>query len=148
MIFHILAILILSGAAGWLYWAGGSSKYPFWFREVGMTLTVVLGLLSLQQFSWELIIVAGLTYGAQTTYFKKKGEDAEWWNWLLVGLAFSLVVLPIVVVKHLWIGFYIRTLLVTMFTDAWSSLIGKDWLEEGGRGAIQVLSLPLLLIGA
>ncbi len=97
MIWHILAIMVLSGAAGFLYTAGGSGKYPFWFREAGVMICEALALISLGIFNWTLLLVMGLTYAVQTTYFKKKGTDAKWWNWLLVGLAFSLTVLPVVI---------------------------------------------------
>jgi len=146
MILHILAIAILSLSAGWLYRAGGSGYYPFYFREAGMMICEVLALLSLGYVHLSLIFVAGATYGVQTTYFKKKGTDANLWNWILVGLAFSVAVLPLVAFKGLWIGFAIRTLVLTSSVALWSQFIGKDWLEEGGRGALQILTLPLLLI--
>lgn len=146
MIFHIIAIALLTACAAWTYRAGGSGKHPFWYREAGMMVCAVLGLLSLGLIHWSLILVAGATYGAQTTYFKKKGTDAKWWNWLLVGLVFSLTVLPIVISNHLWIGVLARTVVVTAFTTLWSQFIGKDTLEEYGRGAVQIISLPLLLI--
>lgn len=146
MIWHILAIVILSGAAGFLYTAGGSGKYPRWFREVGVMLCELLGLLSLGIHSWWLIAVMGITYGAQTTYFKKKGTDAKLWNWVLVGFAFSLTVLPVVISNHLWVGFAIRTIFLTPAISMWSEFIGVDYWEEGGRGGMQIASLPLLLI--
>lgn len=108
----------------------------------------VLALLSLGIVSWWLILVAGATYGVQTTYFKKKGTDARWWNWALVGLAFSLSVLPVIISNGLWVGFALRTIFLTPAIVMWSELIRKDYLEEGGRGGLQIASLPLLLIGA
>lgn len=148
ILFHIWIFLVLTGGAGFLYTAGGSGKYPFWFREAGVMFCEVIGLLVLGIHSWWLIAVMGATYGVQTTYFKKKGEDAVWWNWLLVGLAFSLSVLPVVISNHLWFGFILRTLILTSFTESWSVMTTKDWLEEGGRGGMQIATLPLLLIGA
>lgn len=143
-----LGIVILSLTAAWLYRAGGSGDYPFWFRELGIMNTVIAGLIILGIIHWSLILTAGAVYGAQTSYFKKKGTDAKWWNWLFVGLAFSAAVLPVVISNGLWLGFLIRTGIVTCFTVGWSELIGKDTCEERGRGWIQVITLPLLLIGA
>lgn len=145
---QILIIIVLSLASGFLYTAGGSGKYPFWFRETGVMVCECLALISLGFLSWWLILVAGLTYGVQTTYFKKKGTDARWWNWCLVGLAFSISVLPMVISNSLWLGFVLRILFLTPAIITWSELVGKDWLEEGGRGGLQIATLPLLLIGA
>lgn len=148
MIWHILSIIILSGGAGFLYTAGGSGKYPRWFREFGVMSCATIELLLLGIIHWSLILTAGEIYGVQTTYFKKKGSDAKWWNWLLVGIAFSLSVLPVVIFNHLWLGFFIRTLVLIPSIVVWAELIGQDYLEEGGRGGIQIATLPLLLIGA
>jgi hypothetical protein len=93
---------------------------------------------------WILIICWGLMFGAQTTYFKKKGTDATWVNWLFVGLAFSVAMLPFSIVSGNLLGFVYRSIAVTAFTVLWSHFIGKDWLEEGGRGFIQIITLPLL----
>lgn len=145
--FQIWAIIVLSGGSGFLYTAGGSGKYPFWFREAGVMLCELLGLLVLGIHSWWIIAVMGATYGVQTTYFKKKGTEARWWNWTLVGCAFSLSVLPIVISNSLWMGFTLRTAFLIPAITLWSEFIGKDYLEEGGRGGMQIASLPLLLIG-
>ena len=87
-----------------------------------------------------------LMFGAQTTYFKKDGTDAYWYNWLFVGLAFSISLLPFSTATGHWLGLLYRTLAVTAFTVLWSQLNGKAWIEESGRGFIQIITLPLLFV--
>lgn len=86
-----------------------------------------------------------LMFFAQTSYFKKDGTDARWHNWLLVGLAFSFALFPFSAAVGNIGGFVFRGLVVTAFTVSWSGFIGKAWLEEAGRGFIQIITLPLLL---
>jgi len=43
-------------------------------------------------------------------------------------------------------GFLWRTLIVTGGTVAVSELSGKDYVEEGFRGGVQIITLPLLLL--
>jgi hypothetical protein len=45
-----------------------------------------------------------------------------------------------------WLGFFIRGFVVTAFTTVWRSLIGNAVVEELGSGAIQIITIPLLLI--
>lgn len=149
-----MTILTLSILSGILYRLGGIGKpYPFWLREVGVMTCVALALLNIGSVNWWIIATMGLVYLAQTTYFGfinplfgKDKKDKYWWNWILVGIAFSLAVLPSVIVHSLWIGGLARLVVVTVFTAIWSEMIGEDWLEEFGRGAIQVATMPLLLL--
>lgn len=147
MIIKIIGTIVLSVIAAWCYRAGGSGKYPFYVRELGVATCLVLELMLLGYFHWTLILCMGAMYGLTTTYFKKKGTDAKWWNWALVGLAFSIAVLPIVLVYHNWLGFGIRSVVCTALIVLWSEANGNVMWEEGGRGVIPIATLPLLLIG-
>lgn len=144
---QIIAILILAFLSAVLYRMGGSGKFNTKVRDMGCTACLIAALIVLGFTHWSLLLAFGLQFGALTTYFKKKGKDAKFWNWLLVGLAYSLSALPIAFFYHDWIGFFIRTVALSGLIVLWSQLIGKDWLEEGGRGALIILTLPLLLIG-
>lgn len=96
----------------------------------------------------------------ESTYLKIKGEV----NWYIVGATFSIATLPwfiwgwILTGKpHHWLGYLIRTVVCTIFVGVWQNYVSekvanifgvtKDKTDEGGRGAIQILTLPLLLIG-
>ena len=146
--FYIASSVVLSIMAGVTYRMGGSGNYPRWIREVGLCVAMITQMIILGQFHWTLILCAGLLYAASTTYFKKKGSDAKWWNWLMVGIAFSISMLPLVVAHHLWIGFIIRTVICSSLIVFWSETNGNAVCEEFGRGVIPIATLPLLIIGA
>lgn len=153
-----IATIILSLLGGVLYRSGGMGKekntkpkwIPMWMRQTktrdcGVPLLACLLLWIWGLHHWILIPTFFLMFGAQLSYFKKKDTDAKWFNWLFVGLAFSISVLPVSIYVHYWQGFLYRTLIVTVFTTLWSQFIDLDWLEEGGRGIIQIVTLPLIL---
>lgn len=144
----ILGTLALCIVAAVTYRMGGSGNYPRFIRGLGLCICVILELLLLGYFHWSIILCAGAMYGFSTTYFKKNGTDATWVNWLFVGLGFSAAVLPLVLVYGLWFGFLIRTLICTILVVMWSETNGNVIWEEGGRGVIPILTLPLLTIGS
>lgn len=129
------------------YRCGGSGNYGRWVRPVGLMLSQTMVLVLLGYIHWTLILCAGAIYGLSTSYYKRKGSDATAINWALVGLAFSISVIPIVLVYHNWLGFGIRTLACTVLVTAWSQWHGNAVWEECGRGAIPIVTLPLLLLG-
>lgn len=147
---HILEITVvttvLAAIAGWCYRAGGSGKFNTKVRDMGVAACVVAWFAASGFLSWELLLVFGLQFGSETTYFKKKGRDAVWWNWVLVGFVTSLAVLPAVIHYGHWVGFGLRVFAQTFLVATWSMMFGDVEWEEGGRGAWQILTLPLLLI--
>jgi len=142
----ILLTLLASILGAVLYRLGGAKGYNTKFRDLGLP-TVGIGLLwILGGWNWWFILCFGLYFGSMTTYWKKKGTDAKWWNWLLVGLGYSLAFLPYAVATGHGGGFIIRTVIVTAATALWSEFIGNPVVEECGRGAITTITIPLLLI--
>lgn len=157
---------VLGFLAGMVYRMGGSGNYPRVVRPLGVAACTIGDLFLLGLFNWGCLLIPGTVF-IETTYWKKKGTDAQWYNWLLVGLAFSVVTLPwfvwdnVVRTQHgmplRWVGYAIRTLLCTGFTVFWQEYlsdkvaqklhVGKDITDEFGRGAIQLITLPLVLIG-
>lgn len=154
IIFQILGTIILSAISGTTYRCGGAGgKYPFWIREVGVTSCLILGLILLGYFHWTLILTAGAMYGITTTYFGfvnpwigRKKDEKFWLNWLLVGIGFSIAILPIILVYHNWFGFGIRSAVCMFLVVAWSEANNNVVWEEFGRGAIPIITLPLLLL--
>lgn len=135
----------LSIAGSYLYRRGGTNAGTLW-RDVGIPLCMIAFFVLTGNWHPILILCFGLTWGAQTTYFKRKGTDAQWHNWLFVGLAFSFALLPYAIATGHWGGFGWRTLIVTGFTVCWSVFWGVDFVEEWGRGWIQIITLPILLL--
>jgi hypothetical protein len=131
-----------------LYRLGGKGK-PFntKFRDLGCPVCLTACVVTLLGFSWSLIPCFGLFFGSLTTYWKKKGANAEWYNWLLVGLGYSISLLPWAIATHNWLGFGIRTFVLITLTTLWKTLVGNAVLSELGEGAIIILTIPLLLIG-
>lgn len=139
-------VIIPAIANGVLYRCGGSGNWPRWSRPVGIAFMAMLAMWILGLWHWSVILCAGLSAGASTTYFKKSGTNASTINWICVGLAFGLAFLPYAYLTHHWIGFVARTAICAGLTAIWSSLIGWDVMEEFGRGVIPIITLVLFLI--
>ena len=143
----MVTIIALSLIAGFLYRAGGSDWANTKYRDFGVPIVMLLAMWHLKLWHWSLIPSAIALFASLTTYFKKKGADALWWNWALVGLitAFSMVFYAWA--SGHWLGFWIRCALNTVLIMAWSEWQDEVNAEEGGRGFIIIATLPLLLIG-
>ena len=138
-------IIIISAISGYLYRRGGTSAGTLW-RDLGVPACMVAVMTLLGGLHWSLILCFGLLFASCTTYFKKKGSDACWWNWLLVGLAFSISMLPWAWATGHWLGFGVRTVVCTALITLWSEFMGWDVAEEFGRGFIIVATLLLLFM--
>jgi hypothetical protein len=133
--------------AAWAYRFGGSANGQRWVREVGVGIAEFGFLTLFFGFHWIGLLILG-TVWVETTYFKIKGTDAQWVNWLLVGISFALVPLPWIIADgHHWIGFAIRALFIIPFTTILCTFFGGNvqW-SEGLRGGMQICSLLLLLL--
>jgi len=149
---NYLILLGLSILGAILYRLGGAHGYNTNFRDVGMSIITILVLAFLcgrSIVNWlgmaSLVLVLALTYGAQTTYFKRKGTEAKWWNWALVGLANGLALLPWALYSGQWIEWGIRTIGLVVLVMTWSEVISNAVWEECGRGFIIIASLGLFL---
>ncbi len=157
-----ITTLVLSITASATYRMGGASGYPRFIRELGSVICMIGIMLSLGLWNLGIIPSAGAMYGLETTYFKKKGEDATLFNWILVGFAFGISMLPwalwcaFFAHRSHWLGFGLRTAFTTGTVPFWQCYlsakvaikikVGKDVSDEVGRGFINAVSLPLLLI--
>jgi hypothetical protein len=148
-----LVWILASAIAGLLYRLGGVGKpYDTKYRDLGVPLVGILLLWYLYPLyaGWKeylaYFLTFGLYFGSMTTYWKKKGTDARWYNWLFTGLGYSLAFLPFSFFSGLWLGFVIRTIIVAVATTLWSEKIGNVVWEECGRGVITTITIPLLLI--
>jgi hypothetical protein len=160
MIWKIILTIAATGLAGYLYHLGGKGlaggvKTPRQVsRCLGNSLIDIAVVLMWTGYRWNGFkdwtsywpaICFLFSFIALTTYWsKKKGQDATAFNWGMTGFVEGLVYLPYVLATHRWIGFVIRTLVVAAGTAAWSVNTDKPADEEGGRGGIKTILLPLL----
>ena len=145
-------IIFLAVLCGILYRVGGSDlplENKTKYRDAGCPLIgcIILGLnYPLSPIVWlGLILSFGLSWGAMTTYFKKKGSEAMWWNWLIVGIAFGIAFLPFAWATGLWMPFIYRTIATSILIMVWSEAIGNAVVEEFGRGFIYAATLFLFI---
>lgn len=154
--FFVIALAALGGIA---YRFGGSANGKRWVREAGQGVCVCGAMAVLGFIHWSLALCFGMTW-LESTYLKKKGTDAAWWNWALVGLVFGLIPLPYCIFTNShWFGFGIRIIVCIGLTVLWQQVLssivvkafhktfGKDVIDECGRGFINIVTLPLLLLG-
>ena len=140
-----LGLSILSGV---LYRIGGTSKGTLW-RDIGCSLTTLVACLILGLyvgFTASLVaylITFGLSWGALASYW---GQDEKKFGYFWHGLGLSLAALPIAFITGHWIGFVIRSVVLTGLIVLVSEKFGNVILEEGSRGMLICLTLPLLLI--
>ena len=173
LIFRILATAVLAFLCGWMFRLGGAaSAHARFFRMLGVEIAEFFGLviwfvlgvkfpvvfsildhtfsLSIWVVMLSIFLTTALAW-TECTYFKAKGTDAKWYNWLLCGIQYSLIPLPLVFLGIVpWVGFLIRSTvlipIITVWRLAFSSWFPEvDW-SEGGAGAWQILTLPLLTI--
>ena len=149
-----LWVLGLSVLAGLLYRAGGSSIFPSWVRDWGVSpvfalVLVILGLIH-GILAWVCLAIAiGLMGAALSTYhyFLPKPANYNGFWYALHGLAIGLAAFPIALVTHHWLGYGLRVLVLPIFMGIWYGTMKKnDFWHEFGRGFICVASAPLLLI--
>ncbi len=143
--YQILIILLASAASAILYRLGGAAGYNTKFRDIGCSLISCMLIGYLIAWNWTLVLVFGLTWASLSTYWKRTA-DARWHNWLMVGVGISLATLPFTISEGNWIGFVIRTFVLGITTMLWSELNDNPVWEECGRGALIILTIPLMLI--
>lgn len=141
----ILIIIIAAIVSAVLYRMGGASGYDTKYRDVGCSIVLCGCIAYLGALHWTLILCFGLMWGALSTYWKK-GPNARWYNWLLTGLGYSLAILPFVIYDGCWIGFLSRTIALSGLVMIWSEVVSNVVWEECGRGALIIITLPLLFI--
>ncbi len=140
-------VLVLSILSGIAYRLGGSSKGNRLFRILSCPLVLLLALWVLMGFHlgyWQAYLLTfGLSAGAVSAYW---GLDEQKWGYWAHGLGLSLALLPIAYVTHNWLGFGLRSLVLTASMTLWSEWVTKDIVEEMGRGILIIITLFLLTL--
>lgn len=147
---NIYALLGLSILAGGLYHLGG--QWQKMFRRAGLPiLCYIPALLILFGLSgWILYILsAGLLSLALTTYhdyLSPDGKRETWLCWLVTGLCYGLASLPLIWAGINWYAIIGRAIVLAGLTTWISERSGKVLTEEFWRGAIILLTIPILKI--
>ena len=169
LVFSIIATIGLAVFCGWMFRIGGASgENARWARMLGVEIAEFFGLviwfvirakfpitftIFWHTFSlslWVVLVSIFLTTAlswTECTYFKSKGTSATWINWMFCGIQYSLIPLPLVLLGIIpWVGFLIRFVVLVPVITLWRTFQGDvDW-SEGGAGAWQIVTLPLLTI--
>jgi hypothetical protein len=147
----VLILLICSALSAVLYRMGGDEEYNTKFRDFGVPVCSYAALLIFWHptgiIGWLMVVVSFLAlFGSLTTYWKKKGSDAMWWNWALTGLFYGLAAFPLLWAGLHWWAIGLRAIALVVTITAWSESQGDVVWEERGRGALVTITMPMLLI--
>ena len=143
-----------------LYRIGGSAlNVPLKtkFRDWGVPAVGVYVLVQMLAITswWYYAALVGFflaSFGSLCTYWDHWGtDDVQWYEWTLTGFVMGLAALPIAIYTGRYIGFTIRTLILTVFMPFSNKLQFKVFWDktdgvEGSRGFLFIATLPLLLI--
>jgi len=146
-----IAWILATAVGAILYRMGGSDTWDTKWRDLGCPAVGIALLAYLYPFyNWQIglayFLSFGLYFGSLTTYWKKKGSDAKWYNWLFCGMGYSLSFLPFAYVSGNWLGFALRFIVCSLGVMMVRVMSTNVYVEECGSGAISTGTIPLLLI--
>ena len=114
-------------------------------RDAGCSALAVLWMaLFFPKVPWYCYVVSfGETWGMLTTYWDKVFlEDNFYAHGFTIGIAFFMFS----IFGGHWIGFAIRAVVTGVLMGGLCQVTKNDWVEELGRGAFIIVTLPLMLI--
>ena len=109
---------------------GGAAGYNTKWRDFGCPLAAMTSAWIIGLRHWSLLIVLGLLFGTMTTYWKRKGEDAQWYNWLMTGFMYAMAFLPVVWFLARFEAFVYFTAVLSIATMIWSEAMDDVVWEE------------------
>ena len=96
---------------------------------------------------WVTVVTFILMWAALSTYCTPKDqEDVYAINWTCTGLLYGLTSIGVAFTTKHWMGFWLRVATLGLLIPLWSVKTNKAWLEEGGRGFLFAITMPLLAI--
>ena len=113
-------------------------------RDIGCPLCC-LGwmLLNVKSPWWVHFIAFGALFGCLTTYWDfLTGEDNFWLHGFMCGFAY----LPYAMIHVSYLDFLLRCVALAIGMGGLCAIFGDDIVEEGIRGSLLVLTLPILLL--
>ena len=151
-----MVIAILSILSAILYRLGGgwsTINHNKLFRRIGCSICVVIASILTLKLKADIstilaiILLFGANYVALSTYWKGKEVDCKWYHWLFTGIGYGLAALPLLIGGNAGIpGIMLRTAALGITTMYVSEKSDNVWIEEFWRGALIILTIPLLLI--
>lgn len=155
----ILLIILLSIASAILYRMGGSDRFNPKWRDWGVSICVLTAFALLYPLRTQnygiLAIISSflLTWGALSTYhkwlnplFNKPKTDCFWFNWFAHGLGIAMALFPFAWVGVSWRLLSIRAIVLGVSMMLWSRYNHNVVWDEGGRGALIVLTLLIFIL--
>jgi len=124
---------------------GGSDRYSKKWRRFGCAIVTTGALFLFLSPHWTFAIHLILLYAFLTTYHDYLNNGKEnWLCWLVTGICYGLAALPLI-----WAGvspysILIRSVVLGVTTMLWSEWRDNAVEEELGRGALIMLTLPIL----
>lgn len=152
-----IIFIALTALSGWFYRLGGMGddgrkEYnyaPKWLfntkaRDIGCALCGWLFMIIFFNNPWWAHLAGGvMLFGSLTTYWDTVfGFDNHWFHGFMCALAYF----PYAIANVGWVGFGVRCIALAISMGLVSTLSEDDDVEEVGRGAFLILTLPLLFI--
>ena len=143
MRYLIFSILIIVNSL--LYRMGGMAGWDKLWRRIGCAVVTTGAFLIFLPPHWSFILHALLLYAALTTYhdYLNKGKE-NWLCWLTTGLVYGAAAFPLMLTGVGWLTVVIRAVVLGLATMIWSEYEGNATREELGRGALLILTIPIL----
>ena len=151
MLNKILWVIGLSIVSGILYRGGGMDRcmggHPK-ERDWGCSLIALICLWILtKSFNlWAYLACFCLSWLALSAYWKGKKTDMQWYHWSIHGFGVGLAAFPLYWLEIAWWLILARAVILGLTMMWWSENNDDVFWEEGGRGALITLTLPILLI--
>jgi hypothetical protein len=153
--------VIASVASAILYRGGGLSTngakkyapwkwFPKWMintktRDVGCAFIGYIWVGVMYDMVWWVHLLSFIClFGALTTYWDDIFNGVG--NFYAHGAICGMAYLPYAIAGGAGIGYILRALIMALFMGIWCDLFSNDYIEECGRGAIIIATLPLLFI--
>lgn len=151
MIVKLIVVLIASVLSGLAYRAGGGGwNMNTKVRDWGCPLIAFFLWWYLRgletAFWWVYLATFLLSWLACTTYYKKKGTDAEPYHFALHGIGLGLASLPFIWLGVPWWVIVVRSGICGLGMFWVAHKTQNDFLGEFGRGVAFIGTLPFLLI--
>ena len=155
IIFKAWAVILLSIISGIFYHIAGKGGFSNakLIRRIGCPFVFLIALWALKGFNfafwWVYLLVFGLNAGVMSTYhdyLAPDGSSENWLCWLITGFGYGLSAFPLIICGIHWYSVVIRSIVLAILIMTVSEKLSIAWQEEGMRGFLYNITIPILLI--